>query len=167
MYFFILANVDMFYFGPILHVIHYKKQCVNKKAKFVSFKSVHVFTWVHVFRVRDLSSGDSGAAAPPNTPPPRKYKLAEFRYGREEMLALLAEDYEIPLGLKDFEDIINERPVQPLAFVDVSEEEEVRKPPLPKSHVIVWDFRLFLEERICIIFLYCLFFHFSIYTKNL
>ena len=157
----------MFYFGPILHVIHYKKQCVNKKAKFVSFKSVHVFTWVHVFRVRDLSSGDSGAAAPPNTPPPRKYKLAEFRYGREEMLALLAEDYEIPLGLKDFEDIINERPVQPLAFVDVSEEEEVRKAPLPKSHVIVWDFRLFLEERICIIFLYCLFFHFSIYTKNL
>ncbi|XP_057304070.1 GRB10-interacting GYF protein 2-like isoform X3 [Hydractinia symbiolongicarpus] len=74
--------------------------------------------------VRDLSSGDSGAAAPPNTPPPRKYKLAEFRYGREEMLALLSEDYEIPLGLKEFEDIINERPVAPLAFIPVSEEEE-------------------------------------------
>lgn len=103
----------------------------------VSFKPVHVFTWVYVFRVRDLSSGDSGAAAPPNTPPPRKYKLAEFRYGREEMLALLAEDYEIPLGLKDFEDIINDRPVQPLAFVDVSEEEEVRKAPLLKFHFIV------------------------------
>lgn len=116
----------------------------------MSFKSVQVFTRVHLFRVRDLSSGDSGAAAPPNTPPPRKYKLAEFRYGREEMLALLAEDYEIPLGLKDFEDIINERPVQPLAFVDVSEEEEVKKALLPKIHAIVWDFRLFLEERICI-----------------
>ena len=133
----------------------------------MSFKPVQVFTWVYVFRVRDLSSGDSGAAAPPNTPPPRKYKLAEFRYGREEMLALLAEDYEIPLGLKDFEDIINDRPVQPLAFVDVSEEEEVRKAPLLKFHSIVWNFRLFLEERICILFLLCLFFHFNIYTKYL
>lgn len=74
--------------------------------------------------VRDLSSGDTGAAAPPNTPPPRKYKLAEFRYGREEMLALVSEEYEMPLGLKEFEDIINEKPIQPLAFIALSEEEE-------------------------------------------
>ena len=72
-----------------------------------------------------MSSGDTGAAAPPNTPPPRKYKLAEFRYGREEMLALVSEMYELPLGLKDFEDIINERPVPPLAIIPLSEEEEV------------------------------------------
>lgn len=76
-------------------------------------------------RVRDLSSGDTGAAAPPNTPPPRKYKLAEFRYGREEMLALVSDDYEMPLGLKEFQDIINERPVPPLAFIPLSDEEEV------------------------------------------
>ncbi|XP_047137848.1 GRB10-interacting GYF protein 2 isoform X1 [Hydra vulgaris] len=74
--------------------------------------------------VRDLSSGDNNVAAPPNTPPPRKYKLAEFRYGREEMLALLSDNYDLPLGLKEFEDIINKRPVQPLAFIPVSEEEE-------------------------------------------
>lgn len=76
-------------------------------------------------RVRDLSSGDTGSAAPPNTPPPRKYKLAEFRYGREEMLALVTDDYEMPLGLKEFEDIINEKPNQPLAFIPLSDEEEV------------------------------------------
>ena len=41
------------------------------------------------------------------------------------MLALLHDTYEMPLGLKDFEDITNERPVQPLAFIPVSDEEEV------------------------------------------
>ena len=41
------------------------------------------------------------------------------------MLALVTDDYEMPLGLKEFEDIINEKPNQPLAFVPLSEEEEV------------------------------------------
>ena len=41
------------------------------------------------------------------------------------MLALVAEEYEMPLGLKEFQDIINERPVPPLSFIPLSEEEEV------------------------------------------
>ena len=102
--------------------------------KYISSDLTQVYLFLYVnkslinrcfLRVRDLSSGDNNAAAPPNTPPPRKYKLAEFRYGREEMLALLSDNYDFPLGLKEFEDIINKRPVQPLAFVPVSEEEEV------------------------------------------
>jgi len=41
------------------------------------------------------------------------------------MLALVTEDYEMPLGLKEFEDIINDKPNQPLAFIPLSDEEEV------------------------------------------
>ena len=42
------------------------------------------------------------------------------------MLALVTDEYEMPLGLKEFEDIINEKPNQPLAFIPLSDEEEVK-----------------------------------------
>ncbi|KAL7982943.1 hypothetical protein Chor_013549 [Crotalus horridus] len=42
-------------------------------------------------RLRALSSGGS-VASPPSSPAMPKYKLAEYRYGREEMLALYVKD---------------------------------------------------------------------------
>ncbi|KAG8147481.1 hypothetical protein E2320_022857 [Naja naja] len=60
--------------------------------------------------LRALSSGGS-VASPPSSPAMPKYKLAEYRYGREEMLALYVKDNK-------------EEPLQPLALVPLTEEEQ-------------------------------------------
>ncbi len=56
-------------------------------------------TTLHVFsrlcpRLRALSGGGgtSSVASPPLSPAVPKYKLADYRYGREEMLALYVKD---------------------------------------------------------------------------
>lgn len=46
------------------------------------------------FRLRALSSGGS-VASPPPSPAMPKYKLADYRYGREEMLALYVKDNKV------------------------------------------------------------------------
>lgn len=46
------------------------------------------------FRLRALSSGGS-ITSPPLSPALPKYKLADYRYGREEMLALFLKDYKV------------------------------------------------------------------------
>lgn len=46
------------------------------------------------FRLRALSSGGS-VTSPPPSPAMPKYKLAEYRYGREEMLALYIKDNKV------------------------------------------------------------------------
>lgn len=45
-------------------------------------------------RLRALSSGGS-VTSPPPSPAMPKYKLAEYRYGREEMLALYVKDDKV------------------------------------------------------------------------
>lgn len=45
-------------------------------------------------RLRALSSGGS-VTSPPPSPAMPKYKLAEYRYGREEMLALYIKDNKV------------------------------------------------------------------------
>ena len=76
--------------------------------------------------MRDLSDGNR-----PSSPPPSpginttKYKLAEHRYGREEMLALYRPSSGIPEKLKEFPAILCEKPLQPLAFISLTEEEAV------------------------------------------
>lgn len=45
-------------------------------------------------RLRALSSGGS-VTSPPPSPAMPKYKLAEYRYGREEMLALYVKDNKV------------------------------------------------------------------------
>lgn len=77
------------------------------------------------------SSG--GMASPPLSPALPKYKLADYRYGREEMLALYVKDNKIPIDLhdKEFLPILQEEPLPPLALVSFTEEEQVggyRKP---------------------------------------
>ncbi|KAJ3585580.1 hypothetical protein NHX12_014299 [Muraenolepis orangiensis] len=58
-----------------------------------------------------------------------KYKLAEYRYGREEMLALYIKDNKVPKDMQDkeFSTILQEEPMQPLALVPLTEEELMGK----------------------------------------
>ncbi|KAM4550965.1 GRB10-interacting GYF protein 2 isoform 5-T5 [Odontesthes bonariensis] len=76
------------------------------------------------------SGGGGGSstvvASPPLSPALPKYKLADYRYGREEMLALYVKDNKIPIDLQDkeFLPILQEEPLPPLALVSFTEEEQ-------------------------------------------
>uniref|UniRef100_A0A8C5HKK1 GYF domain-containing protein n=1 Tax=Gouania willdenowi TaxID=441366 RepID=A0A8C5HKK1_GOUWI len=76
-------------------------------------------------KLRALSSGGS-VTSPPPSPAMPKYKLAEYRYGREEMLALYIKDNEVPEDMQDkeFAAILQDEPMQPLALVPLTEEEQ-------------------------------------------
>ncbi|XP_053319502.1 GRB10-interacting GYF protein 1 isoform X2 [Spea bombifrons] len=77
--------------------------------------------------LRALSSGGGGGvASPPPSPAMPKYKLAEYRYGREEMLALYIKENKVPEEMQDkeFAVILNEEPLQPLALLPLTEEEQ-------------------------------------------
>uniref|UniRef100_A0A3Q2YU34 GRB10 interacting GYF protein 1a n=1 Tax=Hippocampus comes TaxID=109280 RepID=A0A3Q2YU34_HIPCM len=78
-------------------------------------------------RLRALSSGGS-VTSPPPSPPMPKYKLADYRYGREEMLALYIKDNKVPEDMQDkeFAAILQDEPMQPLALVPLTEEEQRR-----------------------------------------
>ncbi|KAM9316459.1 GRB10-interacting GYF protein 2 [Gastrophryne carolinensis] len=75
--------------------------------------------------LRALSSGGS-VVSPPLSPALPKYKLADYRYGREEMLALYVKDNKVPIDLmdKEFLPILKEEPLLPLALVPFTEEEQ-------------------------------------------
>lgn len=75
--------------------------------------------------LRALSSGGS-VASPPPSPAMPKYKLADYRYGREEMLALYIKENKVPEEMQDkeFAVILNEEPLQPLALLPLTEEEQ-------------------------------------------
>lgn len=75
--------------------------------------------------LRALSSGGS-VASPPPSPAMPKYKLAEYRYGREEMLALYIKENKVPDEMQDkeFAVILNEEPLQPLALLPLTEDEQ-------------------------------------------
>ncbi|KAM5165418.1 GRB10-interacting GYF protein 2 isoform 1-T3 [Mantella aurantiaca] len=75
--------------------------------------------------LRALSSGGS-VISPPLSPALPKYKLADYRYGREEMLALYVKDNKVPSDLmdKEFQPILKEEPLLPLALVPFTEEEQ-------------------------------------------
>ncbi|KAI5615311.1 GRB10-interacting GYF protein 2 isoform X1 [Silurus asotus] len=78
--------------------------------------------------LRALSGGGGSSivASPPLSPALPKYKLADYRYGREEMLALYIKDNKIPVDLhdKEFLPILQEEPLPPLALVSFTEEEQ-------------------------------------------
>uniref|UniRef100_A0AAY4EWD0 GYF domain-containing protein n=1 Tax=Denticeps clupeoides TaxID=299321 RepID=A0AAY4EWD0_9TELE len=85
--------------------------------------------------LRALSGGGGGGsggiststiASPPLSPALPKYKLADYRYGREEMLALYVKENKIPVDLHDreFLSILQEDPLPPLALVPFTEEEQ-------------------------------------------
>ncbi|XP_024129558.1 GRB10-interacting GYF protein 2 isoform X2 [Oryzias melastigma] len=69
---------------------------------------------------------NNAVASPPLSPALPKYKLADYRYGREEMLALYVKENKIPIDLhdKEFLPILQEEPLPPLALVSFTEEEQ-------------------------------------------
>uniref|UniRef100_A0A8C6L931 GRB10 interacting GYF protein 2 n=1 Tax=Nothobranchius furzeri TaxID=105023 RepID=A0A8C6L931_NOTFU len=73
-----------------------------------------------------IGGGSNAVASPPLSPALPKYKLADYRYGREEMLALYVKDNKIPIDLQDkeFLPILQEEPLPPLALVSFTEEEQ-------------------------------------------
>ncbi|XP_030648500.1 GRB10-interacting GYF protein 1 isoform X2 [Chanos chanos] len=75
--------------------------------------------------LRALSRGGS-VTSPPPSPAMPKSKLAEYRYGREEMLALYVKDNKVPEDMQDkeFAAILQDEPLQPLALVPLTEEEQ-------------------------------------------
>ncbi|XP_076131454.1 GRB10-interacting GYF protein 1 isoform X1 [Alosa pseudoharengus] len=78
--------------------------------------------------LRALSRGGS-VTSPPPSPAMPKSKLADYRYGREEMLALYIKDNKVPEQLQDkeFAPVLQEQPLQPLALVPLTEEEQVER----------------------------------------
>uniref|UniRef100_A0A673CHC9 GYF domain-containing protein n=1 Tax=Sphaeramia orbicularis TaxID=375764 RepID=A0A673CHC9_9TELE len=83
------------------------------------------YLYISSLRLRALSSGGS-VTSPPPSPAMPKYKLAEYRYGREEMLALYIKDNKVPEDMQDkeFAAILQDEPMQPLALVPLTEEEQ-------------------------------------------
>lgn len=91
-------------------------------------------------RLRTLSSQGGGSnAGPPSPTKPlqtpvtvptanlvKKFKLAEFRYGKEELLQLFMESAELPTDMPPFPPISNVPSSSPLAFLPLSDEEQVR-----------------------------------------
>ena len=76
-------------------------------------------------RIRDLSNGGSVSVPPPSPGP--SCKLAQFRYGKEEMLALFVKNIKPPSVNKDVGDVILKKEAcNPLAMMPLTEEEQVR-----------------------------------------
>uniref|UniRef100_A0A8C8CES8 GYF domain-containing protein n=1 Tax=Oncorhynchus tshawytscha TaxID=74940 RepID=A0A8C8CES8_ONCTS len=75
--------------------------------------------------LRALSRGRS-VTSPPPSPALPKSKLADYRYGREEMLALYIKDDKVKdiTQDKEFAAILQDEPVQPLALEPLTEEEQ-------------------------------------------
>lgn len=92
-----------------------------------------------LFRLRTLSSQGGGSNAGPSSPNKplqtpttplslvKKFKLAEHRYGKEELLQMFVETAELPPDMPLLHPICTEHPSPPLAFLPLSEEEQVRK----------------------------------------
>lgn len=77
--------------------------------------------------LRELSDGNSVTSPPPTMAGAcPKYKLAEFRYGKEEMLELCRHvQLQLPERLVEFPDICAAKPEDPLIMQDPSDEEMV------------------------------------------
>ena len=61
----------------------------------------------------------------PNAMSFRKFALAEYRYGKEDILALYAEDPSVSTKILQSVSLITSEIVQPMAFLPFSEEEQV------------------------------------------
>ena len=85
-------------------------------------------------------SGGDGLEAQTKTVTTKRFKLADFRYSKEDMLALFDEDAKMPKELKDFGDIImQEMQNQPLSFIPLSKDEEVCNSLLLSRRILVLE----------------------------
>lgn len=66
----------------------------------------------------------NGVTAPATTTAVTKYKLANYRYGREEMLAMFDQSAPMPESLREFQQLAVENTQPPLALVTMTEDEQ-------------------------------------------
>ena len=74
--------------------------------------------------LRALSSG-TGVTSPPPSPGMAQFKLAEHRYGREEMLALYKKSEKAPSEVEEFQSIGRKDCLIPMALTPLNDEEQV------------------------------------------
>nr|CAI5830189.1 unnamed protein product [Callosobruchus analis] len=82
--------------------------------------------------IRNLSSEGSTAITGGGTTGGTRYQLAEFRYGREEMLALFDKNAKPPASVTNFKCLYSEQCLSPLALLPTSEEDMLtqQQPPV-------------------------------------
>ncbi len=81
------------------------------------------------------TSSIAGAPVPqklatPTTPSAslgKKFTLAEYRYGREELLQLFSEELSLPTDMVDLPPVTRKQQLVPLAFMPLSSEEQVSR----------------------------------------
>jgi PERQ amino acid-rich with GYF domain-containing protein len=86
------------------------------------------------FRLRNLTqpsdSGTGGTGGGPTSSTTPRYQLADYRYGREEMLAMFENmKLNVPDGLDSFPMLFIEKSLPPLALIQMTEEETVITTP--------------------------------------
>ncbi|CAG2104047.1 unnamed protein product [Medioppia subpectinata] len=79
--------------------------------------------WLRALSDGGPNSSQTGTGGPPAPSAPQKYKLSEYRYGREEMLALFNHNLKPPESLAEFPHLFVEKMQLPLALINMSEEE--------------------------------------------
>lgn len=93
---------------------------------------------ISFFRLRALSQGTSMSSPPPSPGLP-KFKLAEHRYGREEMLAYFPKDIKMPPDLKQFAGLHKEQCQPPVTLLAMTEDEQVHE-----SHTLLHELYIIL-----------------------
>ena len=77
-------------------------------------------------RLRDLSDAGSGVPGSPTTPTASvKFKLADYRYGREEMLSLFTESSPPPDQVRKHLTIFSKEIQKPITMMPLTEDEQV------------------------------------------
>lgn len=76
----------------------------------------------------NCSTGGGGGGTTTLSAP--RYQLAEYRYGREEMLALYDRNHKPPEPLTTFAALYVEKAQSPLALIQMTEDEAVNNPYL-------------------------------------
>lgn len=87
-----------------------------------------------LIRMKNSSGANQSSGSVPKTPTTptvanfmsfRKFALAEFRYGKEDILALYAENLTVSSNVLKSVSLITSEIVKPMAFLPYSEEEQV------------------------------------------
>ena len=87
-----------------------------------------------LIRMKNSSGANHSSGSVPRTPTTptipvsmsfRKFALAEFRYGKEDILALYAENFMLSSNILQSATLIKSEIVKPMAFLPFSDEEQV------------------------------------------
>ena len=77
-------------------------------------------------RLRDLSDGGAGTSQPHSPTVGTKFKLADYRYGREEMLSLWNINSPPPDQVRKHLPIFSKDIQKPITMMPLTEDEQVR-----------------------------------------